>query len=167
MTHRFTIKAAAILIGIVILLVFNIALLQGAFFADRIGVFPERARLAADSNTNYTMSQNVRVKSFDIQSKSKDTVFRKGALIEVFCTIMNIGDETLENFKSVVRTPKKEIASLESKSLAPNESARFHGSWTPEETGFTPVACRADIDNQISESNENDNRALSTIYVVE
>lgn len=105
---------------------------------------------------------NIRIEEFDV-SQEKPGLFSKGAAIQFSCLIRNDSPSS-KKIKSLVRTSKKEIAA-ETRALASGEALSLKGSYTPEESGVVIVACRADVDQQISESDEKDNREIAALYI--
>lgn len=139
-------------------------LLQGGLWVTKLGVIPVRARLAAQEIQTNHSNLNIRIKEFSVRAKEKG-LFKKGGEFEVSCVLENDSEANISNFKSLMRTPKKELASEKTKILKKGESVKLTGTFVPEEAGQIIIACRADVDQKINESSENDNREIAAIYV--
>lgn len=160
--------AAALLIPLGILGVIDFTILQGGVFVEKVGLLPKRVKPAAleISASAKKLTADITVKNFLVTSKDSGGAFRKGAPIEITCTIENSSPIALKNFRSVIRTPRKDLASSQIKSLKSGEVLRLSNTFIPENSGIVIVACRGDSEKQIEESNENDNREIATLYVL-
>lgn len=144
----------------------DIHLLAKGFFSEpqKIEIKKRPAAIKEDSGVNF--EENLNVKDFTIISKSSDDYFRKDSPVEVSCAIENNSNLPVENFKSLIRSNKGEISSQITEKLEPNETITLKGVWTPETSGIVYLACRTDVDAQIPEASENDNREFAAIYAL-
>lgn len=165
--RSFYLKISAILIGCFIITygAFDLVM-QGGLFVNKISSTPSRSRLVAETNVEFP-NVNLQAKDFSVKSTSEDGVFRKSKPINVSCKIENNSDKNARNFKALIRTPKVEIKSKYFDVLKPQKQILLEGSFTPENTGVTLVACRADSGFELKEANENDNREIVAVYVRE
>ena len=106
----------------------------------------------------------LKVKNFLVKAENPDGRFKRGKSIKVTCSVENVSSKTAKNFRSVIRTPQKELTQ-QIRTLKPGEKFDLEGNFTPENIGVVIVACRGDREKQIEESNENDNREIATLYV--
>lgn len=166
MNTKYLIKIGVILLGSIgVLLHLNMVMLQGGVFVNRLGVIPARARFAAGKVQETPLTVNIRVKNFSISTAAKE-FFRKGQNIEVSCTIENSSDEPAKNFRSLIRIPGKNIAAERFKVLKAGEEITISGTLVPENTGILYLACRADPDGVLFESNEHDNNEIAALHVL-
>lgn len=122
-------------------------------------------RFTAEEVMREKPAENLAIKDFEIKSKSDDGRFRVKTPIEIKCTIENTSAAALKNFRSVIRTPLAEIASVKTAVLKPAQKFTLQGTLLAENTGVLIVACRADIEKKIDEENENDNREVVVLYI--
>lgn len=169
MTSKTKIKISALLlIPVALLMAVDMIILQGGFFVEKISILPKRVKPAAlekNLQENGGDLGNLNVKNFSIKAKSQDGLFRRGEFIEVSCTVENSSSQAVKNFRSVLRTPEKDLAQIKTNALKPGEKFNLQGSFTPENTGVLIVACRGDSEKTVEESNENDNREIAVLYI--
>ncbi|MEK9132505.1 MAG: CARDB domain-containing protein [Patescibacteria group bacterium] len=164
----FLLKIGVILLGCLVAAFFVFEfVLSGGNFIKKSSTTPPRARFAANDIKKDTPNVNLKVKKLEVSSKEADGFFRMGKPINVECSIENNSEKTAYEFVSLARTPRIEINSKYLKELGPNKEITLSGSFTPETTGTILIACRADSSFKIAESNENDNREIFAVYVVE
>lgn len=157
--------SALLLIPIALLIAIDLVILQGGFFAEKVSVLPKRVKPAALEKNLMETDLDLSVKNFLVKTKSPDGRFRRGESIEVACSVENTSMKVVKNFRSVLRTPEKDLAQIQTKTLKPGEKFNLHGSFTPENSGVAIVACRGDSEKTADESNENDNREVAVLYV--
>lgn len=164
----FLLKIGVVLMGCLVaaFCVFEF-ILGGGNFIKKSPTTTSRARFAANDVQKDIPSVNLKVKKLEVSSKEADGFFRMGKTINVECSIENNSKETAYEFNSLVRTPHEEIDSKYLKALGPNKEITLDGSFTPQTTGTILIACRADSGFEIAEANENDNREIFAVYVVE
>lgn len=166
MNIKYFIKISVVLLGAIgVLFHFNMVMLQGGVFVNRLGVIPARARLAAPEVRQISPKVNIRVKNFEVKSAS-DGFFRKGQKVEVACVIENSSDEQAKNFQALIRIPGKDVASQYMNALKAGGEIVLKGSFVLENSGLLYLACRADIGAALSESNENDNHEIAALHVL-
>lgn len=158
----------AVLIAITV--VADFVILQGGFKAVKADA-AELARLRpAYDGEDWTVSRlvqpdkNIKVEKFSVVPKNS-SIFVKNSPIEISCEIKNQSKIAIENMNSVIRTSNGGFSIANTKTLAPDESVTIKGEFMPKESGVIVAACRADIDEQIEEENENDNREVVALYV--
>lgn len=167
MTSLFKI-AIILLFAIVAVFAINVKVLLGDnLFQKTTGV--DKRPSAEVDNTAKSAEKfgNLVVKNFTVTSQSNDTYFHKGVAISTNCTLENSGDMELNNFKSVIRTAKKELTEIETKSLPPFRKIELTENFVPENSGEIIFACRGDIYEQLNESSKNDNGAVINVFVLE
>lgn len=174
----------ALLAALVILIILDIFLLQGGFglyavaktrgqrdteqintkqmTVEQIGAKGQKSSYQLTQEKN---KENLVAESLTIVSKSDDGVFRAGSKIEITCVLKNDSDAVLRNFRSLVRTPYEEITSVYTKTLAAGETLTLNGSFVPQNSGITVVACRGDADKETDEADETDNREIRILYI--
>lgn len=169
MASKIKIKISALLlIPVALLVAVNTVILQGGFFVEKMSVLPKRVKPAAlekNLQENGGDLGNLNVKNFSIKAKSPDGRFRRGEPIEVSCAVENTSSQAVKNFRSVLRTPEKDLAQIKTNVLKPGEKFDLQGSFTPENSGVAIVACRGDSEKTVEESNENDNREITVLYI--
>ncbi|MBI2638894.1 hypothetical protein HYW83_04875 [Candidatus Peregrinibacteria bacterium] len=166
MDSKTKIKLSAILlIPVALMAVVNLVILQGGFFTEKISVLPKRVKPAALEKNLDVSDLDLSVKNFSIKTKSLWGRFRRGESIEISCSIENASEKTVKNFHSVIRTPQKELAQMQTKTLKPGEKLNLQGSFIPENSGAVIVACRGDSEKTVVEANENNNREIAVLYI--
>lgn len=166
MKTKFLLKISLVLLlSIFALLGIDFVLLQGGFSVQKVGVIPARARLAAPREEKIASNQNIRIKNFTVSPTAADGIFRKNSQIKISCSFENISSVSAGNFRSLIRTPKGEIANIKTKTLRSKESMTMEGAITPETEGVLIIACRSDVQDNLEETNENDNHEVKTVYV--
>lgn len=146
-------------------IIFDLIIIGGWRFKKNEDV-PLRARFAAETKAQMPRpAQNLKIIEFKVNLHENRQLYKTGAQIDTLCIIENTSEKPIKNFISLIRTPAKEIASVFTKSLAAGQKITLKGSFTPELAGTTIFACRADVDHQIEEPDENDNREVKVIYV--
>jgi|GEM_PF-6854185 len=160
--------AAFLLVPLAIFGTIDLIILQGGVFREKVGLLPKRVKPAAleISSSDKKLTANITVKNFTVKAKKTGSSFQKGTPIEISCTVENSSSGVLKNFRSVIRTPQKDLASSQIKSLKSGEILQLTNTFTPENSGALIVACRGDSEKQIEEINENDNREMVTLYIL-
>jgi subtilase family serine protease len=145
-------------------------MLQGDIFVSRLGVIPARARLAAGETAPEKSNLNIRVKNFTFTAEAGNTeaseFFKKGTKVAVSCSIENSSSEPARNFRTLIRIPGKDVVVKHLKILKAGEEIIISGTLILENTGILYLACRADPDAALFESNENDNHEIAAMYVL-
>lgn len=164
----------ALLAALTALIAFDIFLLQGGFGSYAAAKVMEQRgteQMSMEAQKSpYQPAQkenkgNLVAESLTVTSKSDDGIFHTGSKIEIVCTLKNDSDAPLRNFRSLVRTPYEEITSAYTKILAAGETLALNGSFVPQNSGITVIACRGDVDKEINEADETDNRKVRTLYI--
>ena len=124
-------------------------------------------RYTADRATEEVKSnRNIAALKMGVSSKSKDGYFHVGSEAEVACDLENNGGEKMGPFHSLIRTPIGEITAASVKTLSPGEKKSLQGTLKLSQQGMLIIACRADSNEQVAESDESDNREVAVIYVL-
>lgn len=166
MKTKFLIKISlVILLSIFALLGIDLVMLQGGFSVQKVGVIPVRARLAAPRGEKTPSNLNIRIKNFTVSPTAADGVFKKNSPIKISCSFENSSPVSAGNFRSLIRTPKGEIANIKTKILRAKDSVTMEGSVTPETEGVLIIACRSDVYDDLGESDKNDNHEVKTVYI--
>lgn len=165
-TRKFLKRTVILLISISSLLFLDIVIVYGGLFTEQTGTSQKRSRSVAQEQKMYAEKENLKTEDFQVKSLSGDTTFRKKTAIEVSCDIKNTALKPVSNFRALIRTPEKEIITKVIKLLNPKEKVNLSGTWTPERIGVHIIACRADSNNQIDETTENDNREIVAVYIL-
>jgi len=168
MKKWFILKISLILLGSCGLLILAYwAVIQSGITTKRVNVLPPRERFAAAEIKEDKPDVNVRVTKFEVKSKEADGFFRKGKPIEVSCTYENDSEKGLKSsVKFLMRTSTTEIKAVK-QVIGAKKQLELNGTFTPDAVGVVIFACRADVDRQLLESDENDNREIVTVYVSE
>ncbi len=153
------------LIPIALMAAVDLVILRGGFFAEKMSVPPKRMKPAALEKNFAETDLDLRVENFSVKTKSPDGRFRRGESIEVTCSVENTSAKAVKNFRSVIRTPQKELAQMQTKTLKPGEKFNLNGDFTPENSGAVIVACRGDSEKTVVEANENNNREVAALYI--
>lgn len=149
-----------------ILAAVNVKTILGNAHYEEGAIKPKTRSSAPLQERKNPKTANLIIKSFKVEPNEPDSFFLKNKEISAVCVVANTSSKTIRDFRALVRTPVKNIAVVENKELAPGETFELTGSFEPAAAGFLPVACRADIDNDIDEINENDNVELRNLYVL-
>lgn len=124
-------------------------------------------RASAKAPLSSELSQNdlSNIMVTDLQFSSDQNIFQtKGAITATCNFTQSLKNKTI--YSVVLKTDKEEIVR---KRVENREGLNFQsisGTYTPDETGLRPVACRADFENEIEEGNERDNRLVKYIMVL-
>lgn len=110
-----------------------------------------------------SLSANLKVRELKIIAE-KNQNYRAGSSYEITCTIENDSAAAVKNFRSIIRTPHTDIASVSTQKLAPGEKIELKGNFTAEGAGIEIIACRTDIEEHVSENREGDNKQIETLY---
>lgn len=174
MTTKFKIKLYTLLLSnIALLMGLNVVMLQDGLFQPAnarseevpMETFGAEIRFAPGEKNDNSSQKNLSIASFVVSRTHDSGRYLQSDKIEAVCEIKNTGSQELNNFRSLIRTPTKEVISEHTNSLKPDETITFSGKVSLEEVGIIIIACRADVDKKIEEESEQDNRAVRTMYV--
>lgn len=158
-----------LVLSIIALLTLDYTIIRGGLFFDKTRVSPAKIRYTAEGES--THDQEAKNKPNLVATKisirpGDDGFFRVGNEIKVECTVQNNSHKNPGKFHFLIRTPYGKIVSEIVRGLSPENEYKINGVVTPEKSGVLIVACRSDVDNEIDESNEMDNREVETLYVL-
>jgi len=167
MNGKFLLKLN-ILFGISLLLITGVnmmMLLENSFTKADIPPLPKRPSAAEVAEAKAVELPNLVSSNLKISSEAEDKGYHVGIPIHIACTIKNSSEFEAAHSRALIRSQFGDIASEERETIAPDESVTFEGTFTPEKSRITYIACRTDIDHEIEESDETDNRSAAALYV--
>lgn len=155
-------KTLIIFLFDVVFFVAMFSVMQGGFPPK---FFPERAQtevLLRPTADEKTIFQNIMVDDL-IFSAEENQLFRAGQKIKISCITKNLDVE--KPYNVVIKTAKEEILR---KTIEPKKGEQnfiLNTTYIPNDMGLSPIACRADFDNTIEESDERDNRIVKYLMI--
>lgn len=150
---------------IFLLAVLNIIILFVSVFSKSSDSTSLRASAKAPLYQELSQNELSNIMVTDLRFNSDQDIFQTKGVITVTCNFT----QTLKHktaYSVILKTDRKEIARKKMENSEGQNFQSISGIYTPDETGLRPVACRADFENEIEESDERDNRLVKYIMVL-
>jgi len=140
-------------------------LLKHDFNPVEVNITPTRPSALAQSEQ--LDLPNLSADNLVISTKTPNGRYLVGTPIELTCKVTKTGGYEKIKVLSVIRSQYNEFLSETNEFSNDKPEHTIKATFTPEIGGIVHIACRTDVDNKVRELNESDNRASTTLYIME